>query len=106
MTTGSVNLRADFPNPNGILRSGFSGRISIPKYLENVIVIPQMATFTQQDKYLTYKVQGDSVVSTIISVIPTPDGKNYVVTNGLNTGDRIVRDGIMTLSNGKKIIVK
>jgi len=106
VTTGSVNLRADFPNKQGILRSGFSGRVSIPKHMDNVLLIPQKATFTQQDKYLTYKVQGDSVVNTMISVIPTPDGKNYVVTEGLQEGDRIVEDGIITLSNGKKIIVK
>jgi len=106
ITTGSVNLRADFPNSNGLLRSGFSGRISIPKHLDNVLLIPQKATFTRQNKYLIYKVQGDSVVNGMISVIPTPDGKNYVVTDGLKAGDRIVTDGIITLSNGKKIIVK
>ncbi|MDR2955859.1 MAG: efflux RND transporter periplasmic adaptor subunit [Prevotella sp.] len=106
VTTGTINLRAEFPNPQGLLRSGFSGQISIPKYMDNVLVIPQKATFTQQNKYLTYKVLGDSVVQTMISVIPMPDGKNYVVSSGLSTGDRIVEDGIITLSNGKKIIVK
>lgn len=106
VSTGTVTLRAEFPNSQGLLRSGFSGNISIPRYIENTILIPQKATFTQQDKYLIYKVQGDSVVSTLISVIPTPDGKNYVVTDGLKVGDRIVEDGIITLSNGKKIIAK
>lgn len=106
VTTGSVNLRADFPNKNGVLRSGFSGKISIPKYVDHAILVPQKATFTQQNKYLIYKVQGDSVVQSMISVIPTPDGKNYVVTDGLKAGDRVVEDGIITLSNGKKIIVK
>lgn len=106
VTTGSVNLRAEFPNPNGILRSGFSGNIAIPRYLDSVLVVPQRATFTQQDKYLIYKVQGDSVVQTMISVTPTPDGKNYVVINGLNTGDRIVEDGIITLKDRAKIVVK
>ncbi len=106
VTTGSVNFRADFPNPEGVLRSGFSGNISIPKHLENVLLVPQKATFTQQNKYLIYKVQGDSVVQTMISVVPTPGGKDYVVIDGLKAGDRIVNDGIITLSNGKKIIVK
>ncbi|MDR1881512.1 MAG: efflux RND transporter periplasmic adaptor subunit [Prevotella sp.] len=107
ITTGSVNLRADFPNKNGLLRSGFSGNISIPQYMENVIVIPQDATKSQQNKHLAYKVQGDTVaVQTVISVISTPDGKNYVVTNGLNVGDRIVTEGMVTMTDGKKIIVK
>jgi len=106
VTTGTVTLRAEFPNAQGALRSGFSGNVIIPKSVNNAIVIPQKATFTRQDKYLTYKVQGDSVVSTLISVVSTPDGKSYVVTNGLSKGDRIVSDGIATLADGKKIIVK
>lgn len=103
INTGSVNFRADFPNKNGELKSGFSGRIVIPTHVDNAFVIPQKATFQQQNKYLAYKVQGDSVVQTLISVLPMPDGKHYAVTEGLSTGDRIVTDGIATLTNGKKI---
>jgi len=106
VTTGTVTLRAEFPNAQGALRSGFSGNIILPKAVSNAIVIPQKATFTRQDKYLVYKVQGDSVISTLISVVPTPDGMSYVVTNGLSKGDRIVSDGVATLADGKKIIVK
>lgn len=105
-TTGTAMLRADFPNAEKILRSGFSGTIIIPMHLEDVIVIPQKATFSQQDKFLAWKVQGDSVVSTLIEVTPTPDGKEYVVNNGLNEGDKIVTDGIITLRNGMKITSK
>lgn len=103
ITTGSANFRAEFPNKQGQLRSGTSGTLSIPRVLERVIVIPQKATFAQQDKVLVYKVQADSVIQRIISVLPTPDGKSYAVTGGLDEGDRIVTDGIATLSNGKKI---
>lgn len=106
VTTGTVTLRAEFPNAQGALRSGFSGNLIIPKAVNNAIVVPQKATFTRQDKYLIYKVQGDSVVTTQISVIPTPDGKSYVVTQGLSIGDCIVNDGVATLAEGKKIIVK
>lgn len=107
VNTGTVTLRAEFPNSNGILRSGFSGNLSIPRYLENTIVVPQKATLTKQNKYLIYKVVNDSIaVQTLIDVTATPDGKNYVVTNGLSTGDRIVIDGIATLSDSTKIVVK
>lgn len=101
--TGTAMLRADFPNSERILRSGFSGRVVIPINLENAIVIPQKATFSQQDKHLTYVVQGDSVVSKLIEVTPTPDGKNYVIKKGLEQGERIVVDGLATLRNGMKI---
>jgi membrane fusion protein (multidrug efflux system) len=103
ITTGSANFRVEFPNLQGQLRSGTSGRITIPRKLENALVIPQKATFAQQNKVLAYKVQGDSVVQKVISVLATPDSKNYVVTGGLEEGDQIVTDGIATLSHGKKI---
>ncbi|MCD8166109.1 MAG: efflux RND transporter periplasmic adaptor subunit [Bacteroides sp.] len=104
-TTGSVNLRAEFANPQYLLRSGTSGKIVIPRIVSNTFLIPQKATFAQQDKTLVYKVQGDSVVQKIITAESTPDGQNYAVTSGLQRGDTIVTDGIATLSNGKKINV-
>ena len=103
VTTGSANFRAVFPNQQGFLKSGTSGKINIPRLLENVLVIPQAATFSQQDKVLTFKVQGDSVVQKSISVITLSDGKNYAVTDGLTEGDVIVESGVATLFNGKKI---
>jgi membrane fusion protein (multidrug efflux system) len=102
-TSGAVNFRAGFPNKQGLLRSGTSGNIVIPSTLKNVLVIPQKATFSQQDKQMVYKVQGDSVIQKVITVKPTADSKNYVVMDGLAAGDRIVTDGIVTLKNGKKI---
>lgn len=105
LATGSVNLRAEFPNTQGELRSGTSGNISIPRTLHNVFVIPQKATFAQQDKILIFVLQGDSAVQKSISVIPIPDGKSYAVTDGLKKGEIIIADGIATLYNGKKIRV-
>lgn len=105
-TSGAVNFRAIFPNKQGILRSGTSGKVLIPQILKNVLVIPQKATFSQQDKILIYKVQGDSVVQKAISVKPTVDGKSYAVLEGLTTGDKVVTDGIISLRNGKKIKVQ
>lgn len=107
--TGSISLRAEFPNRGGLLRSGASGKISIPRELPDVFVIPQKATFAQQTKTVMYRVvrdqanQSDSTVQTMISVLALPDGKSYAVTAGLNEGDRIVLDGVATLGNARKI---
>lgn len=101
--TGAATLRAEFPNKLGLLRSGASGRIAIPRILTGVFRVPQKSTMSMQDKTLVYKVQGDSVVRTVITVEPTPDGQDYAVTGGLAEGDRIVSDGIATLSQGMKI---
>lgn len=104
--TGSVNFRAEFSNRQGILRSGSSGKVAIPREVENVFVIPQKSTFAQQDKVLIYKIVNDSTVQTMIEVIPLPDGKNYVVTGGLQEGESIVLDGVVTLRNSQRIRVK
>lgn len=101
--SGSVNFRASFSNKEGILRSGTSGKIVIPRVLKNTILIPQKATMSRQDKVLVYKVQGDSVMQKVIEVLSTPDGQNYAVMNGLVAGEKIVTDGLATLQNGKKI---
>jgi membrane fusion protein (multidrug efflux system) len=104
--SGAVNFRVLFSNKQGLLRSGTSGKIVIPHTLKNVLVIPQKATFNQQDKILAYKVQGDSVVQSVITVKSTPDAKNYAVISGLSNGDKIVTDGLINLKNGKKIKVQ
>lgn len=106
VSTGSANFRVEFPNPKGQLKSGTSGRVSIPTYLDDAILVPQKATFELQDKVLVYVAQGDSVMQRNISVIPTPDSRNYVVTDGLSVGEKVVVDGIATLSHGKKVSFK
>lgn len=103
ISTGSAQFRATFPNPAGKLRSGTSGRISIPRKMDSVLVIPQQATFQQQDKVLTFKVQGDSLIQTHIEVLSTPDGKSFVVTEGLHAGDKIVTKGLTSLKNKQKV---
>lgn len=106
IATGSVSFRAVFPNDNYTLRSGMSGKITIPRHIDNALVIPQRAVFEQQDKHLVYILEGDTVALKAISIIPVPDGKRYVVTEGLQANDKIVTDGIATLHHGKKIEIE
>lgn len=105
-TSGAVNFRALFPNQHGLLRSGSSGKVIIPQSMDSVILIPQKATFRQQDKVLVFTVQGDSVMQKTIEAKSTSDGQSYIVTKGLSAGERIVADGIVTLRNGQKIKTK
>ncbi len=101
-TTGAASVRATFPNPNGILRSGGSGVILLPQEDNNAIVIPQKATMEIQDKKFVFVVNDSSVVKTTeIEILPVNDGKNYVVASGLKIGDRIVVEGVgTTVRNG------
>jgi membrane fusion protein (multidrug efflux system) len=103
ISTGSASFRAEFPNADGLLRSGMSGKISIPTQYDNVILIPQKSTFAQQDKILVYVVEDGVIKQRIITVSATPDGQTYIVHSGLATGERIVTDGVATLVDGAKI---
>lgn len=94
-STGSANVRALFKNSNGMLRSGSTGAVVIPRNEENVIVIPQKATFELQNLRFVFTVDADNVLhSTPITVSSISDGKNFVVTSGLNPGDRVVVEGV------------
>ena len=103
-TTGSVSMIARFPNPNRLLKSGASGTIVVPKVSNNSIVIPQSATTEIQDKIFVYVVTPQNRVKyTEIQVDPQNDGNHYVVTNGLNAGDRIVTKGLTSLTDSMEI---
>ncbi|MDE7458911.1 MAG: efflux RND transporter periplasmic adaptor subunit, partial [Muribaculaceae bacterium] len=100
-TTGSASVRALFDNPSGMLRSGNTGQVSIPVMAHDAIAIPQKATFEIQDlKYVYTLNDSNFTVPTPIQVLPVNDGKQYIVTSGLNPGDRIVVEGIGTSVRG------
>ncbi len=101
--TGAVTLRAEFSNPERLLNSGGSGNIIIPSTRKHCIVIPQSATVQQQDKRIVYKVAGGKAVSQIVKVEDTGDGRNFIVTDGLKTGDVIVSEGAGMVKEGEEI---
>ena len=102
--TGSSNFRATFPNPQGLLRSGNSGTVRVPRTIDSALVVPQSATSELQNKRFLYVVQKNNrVKSTAITVTPTPDGQFYVVQQGLKVGDRVVLDAGTGLKDSVQI---
>ncbi|SHL97073.1 efflux RND transporter periplasmic adaptor subunit [Flavobacterium chilense] len=102
--TGSVNIRARFPNPKGIIRSGSSTIVRIPKDVKDVILIPQSATFELQDKIFAVTVGKDGKTkNTNITILENTAGNYYVVTSGLKAGDEIVLEGVASLKDGSEI---
>lgn len=102
--TGSVQMRATFPNSQRLLRSGGSANIIMPVFASQAILVPQSATTEIQDKKFVFVLGKDNkVTSTEIKVESQNDGKNYVVTGGLKAGDRIVVEGVQNLKNGQEI---
>lgn len=102
-STGTVGFRAMFPNPNGILASGNSGTIRIPKTYENVPVVPETSTFEQQGKVHVYVVQGDTVaISRVINVQDRVENL-IVVASGIEEGEKIVAKGVGLVRSGMAI---
>lgn len=102
--TGSISVRATFPNPGNIVRSGSSGVITIPLQVDSAIVIPQKSTYEIQGKKFVYQLQDDNTVSSkAIIVMDNDDGQFYVVSSGLKPGDKIVMEGLATLRDGLDI---
>ncbi|KFF17586.1 efflux RND transporter periplasmic adaptor subunit [Flavobacterium hydatis] len=102
--TGSVNIRARFPNTKGIIRSGSSTTIRIPNEVKDVLLVPQSATFELQDKIFAVTVGKDGKTKNAnITVLENPAGNYYVVTSGLQSGDQIVLEGVASLKDGTEI---
>ena len=103
-TTGSIRIRADFPNPEMMIKSGFSGTLLMPTTVEDAIVIPQQASYEIQSKRFVYVVSDSNTVhATPIEVLSLNDGTNFVVTSGLKAGQKIVTDGVTFLREGQTI---
>ena len=103
--TGSVQLIADFTNPQRLLKSGGSGAIIIPRSNKSAIVIPQTVVSEVQNKKFIYLLGKDNKVKySEITVEPQTDGNNYVVTSGLKVGDKYVTNGITKLNDGMEIV--
>ena len=92
--TGSITIRAKFPNKNRLLISGGTGTIILPHNQEGCVVIPQHATFEVQDKTYVYQVENGVAKTKIIGVFEINDGKEYIVQSGLMAGDTIIVNGI------------
>lgn len=101
--TGAVTLRATFANPGKILRSGNTGKVRLSLIHHNTTVIPQEATIELQDKVFVFAVGDSNKVSRQPITISGKSGDNYLVSNGIKAGIRIVTSGIEHLKEGDQI---
>lgn len=99
-TTGAISVRAVFPNPNGTLRTGNTGRVRMPQLLSDAVVIPQESTFEIQDKTYVYVLGKDNKVTGKPVKISGKTEHYYFISEGLNKGDKIVFTGIGNLKDG------
>lgn len=103
VATGTVNFRAKFKNPLGILANGYSGSILVPVIYKEAVVVPEVATFEQQGIYYVYTVKNDTAYSTIVDLEDRVN-KMGIVKSGVKPGDKVVVEGIVKLRNNTPII--
>jgi membrane fusion protein (multidrug efflux system) len=101
--TGDISFRADFPNPDGLLRHGQTGTLSINRVLKDAIVIPQRATFEILDKRYVYVVDKDHVAHQREIAVQNETEDLFVAKKGVAVGDRIVTDGVRMVRDGEKV---
>ena len=103
--TGAISLRAVFPNPEGMLRNGSTATLVLPYTKNDVMVVPQEATFEIQDKVYAYKVNADGKAeSAQVTVFPLNNGQEYIVESGLQEGDVIVAEGAGLIQENTQIL--
>lgn len=102
--TGNTQFRADFPNPQAVLRSGSKGIVRIPIQKKAAILVPQNAVFDMQGKQMLYVVNKDNTVKSKIITVATTSGLDYIVSEGLEEGEVIVVEGASKLKDGMAIV--
>ena len=104
-TTGTISCKATFPNPDGVLYSGIQGTIVLPEDRHDVIVIPQNAIVRLQDRSLVYKVRPDSTATAVtVTTESFSNGKDIIITSGLEVGDKIVTIGSNNVMEGQRVL--
>lgn len=105
-TTGTIQFRAGFKNPEKLLSNGNSGTIRLPIHYDQVVVIPESATYEQQGIVYIYKVGADNKVKNEVITVKDRVNNMIVVGSGINKGDKVVATGVSTLKGDTEIIPK
>jgi membrane fusion protein (multidrug efflux system) len=101
--TGNIAFRASFPNPDGLLRHGETGNILLQLPLENVLVIPQKATFEILDKRFVYLVNKKGEVESRQIQVADELEHIFVIESGLKETDKILLEGLAEVRKGDHV---
>ncbi len=101
--TGTIPFRADFPNPDGLLRHGQTGNVLLSSPLPGAVLIPQKATFEILDHTYVFVVDDDGHVHQRRIRIAQELEDVFVVSEGLTEKDMIVLEGLRQTRDGEEI---
>lgn len=100
--TGNIAFRADFPNPDGLLRHGQTGAVLLRRVQNDAVVIPQRATFEVLSKRYVYVVDKDDVAHQR-EIDVQHELEDIFVVKGVEPSDKIVLEGIRQVRDGDKV---
>ena len=103
--TGNLAFRAAFPNPDGLLRHGETGKILMTVPIKNALLVPQKATFDVLDKKYVFVVDEKNVVRSRPITVSAELPQVYVVEQGLEENDKILLDGLRKVRDGAVVSV-
>lgn len=101
--TGAITLRAVFPNGKGTIRTGNTGKVRLLREFKNAILVPQAATVEIQDRVFVYTLDKANKTTRQAITVTGTSGNEYLVTDGVKAGDRIVVSGVDRLKEGMEI---
>lgn len=104
--TGNIQFRADFPNPENLLRHGQTGTLQIHRKLEAAVVIPQRATFEILDKQYVYVVDEQGIAHQRLITIAHETDDIFVVGSGLGVDEKIVLEGVRQVHDGEQLEIE
>ena len=106
--TGTVTLRAVFPNPNHLLLPGMFATAQIVQgVIPNAILIPQAAiSRTPTGQAMAMIVNAKGIVEQRPVTTVGTQGSNWIVTEGLQTGDKVIVDGVAKVKADQQVVAK
>lgn len=105
-TTGAVQIKALFPNPDRELLSGTIGNVILQGVNTDAILVPMTATVELQDKIITYRLKNGKAEAAYLTVDRLNDGNYFVVKQGLSVGDTIITEGMGQVKEGMIVTPK
>ena len=101
--TGNIAFRAEFPNPELLLKNGETGKVQLIVPIKKALMIPQKATFQIQDKIYVYIVDKENHVKSRNIVIKQQLSNIYIIQSGLSENDKVLVEGIQSVKENEKI---
>jgi membrane fusion protein (multidrug efflux system) len=103
--TGTIAFRATFPNPDGLLRHGQTGKVLMTRKVENALLVPQKATFEILDRKFVFVVDEDQTVRSREITVAEELPHLYLVASGVDEGEKILLEGLRKVQEGDEIAV-